>query len=319
MSIIIFKIAALLGVIAIGSALKSFRLLPTPTLAPLNKIIIDIFLPAMIFSRLLATTTWPTIAENFYLPLVAALLFGGSLFISLLLARQFARPSRIRSTMFLAATANWIYLPYPVMEALYGETGEQIVLLLNVGALCTIWTLGLGLLTSGHSIKTGAFTILRAPGVWATVSALLLICFSSDSPASLQNSSLFSVFLEITGYLGQLTIPLSLLVMGANLAEQFNLKNLLYRDSILASAVRLIVIPWIAFSIIRIFESYGFVMPEPSKVTVLLISCMPTAVNAGMLVERYTSDKKLGCDTVLLTSLAVLITLPINMWFFSWL
>ena len=171
LSIIVFKISALLGVIGVGALLKKYKMLPENVLAPLNKVIVDIFLPAMIFSRLIITTPWEKVEQHIHLPLIAIALFGGSLFVALFISKLFASKEQTRPVMFLAATANWIYLPYPVMAALYGKVGEQIVLLLNVGALCTIWTLGLGMLTSTHSFKTSApnFShVSSSPGLFAS-------------------------------------------------------------------------------------------------------------------------------------------------------
>jgi len=60
----------------------------------------------------------------------------------LLVAPFFCRAEQKNTFVFLAAIPNWIFLPLPIVEAMYGDAGVRTLLLGNVGAQLMLWSFG---------------------------------------------------------------------------------------------------------------------------------------------------------------------------------
>ena len=79
-------------------------------------------------------------------PLLCGLLIFIAYFAGLLLAPVFSGKAQRNTFIFLTAIPNWIFLPLPIVQALYGDTGVRTVLLCNVGAQLVLWSFGVWIL-----------------------------------------------------------------------------------------------------------------------------------------------------------------------------
>ena len=118
--------------------------------------------------------------------------------------------------MFLAATDNWIYLPLPIVQALYGAPGVGALLLINVGAQIVLWTVEVATLRGGRIDREAALALATNPGLLATaggIGAALYVPHHVAMPLANVGGAVF----DGVSLLGSLTTPLSLLVTGAQL------------------------------------------------------------------------------------------------------
>jgi len=294
-----------------------FGYLRKDILPKLSKLVVDILLPALIFTRLTTTTSWENIVSNYRLCLIAVAMISLSLAFSYVTAKIWRIKINAIPIVFLSSMSNWIYLPLPILTSIYGEQGTQIVLLFNLGALVTIWSLGIVLLQGSVSAKTICITLVKTPGIWATCLSVFFIWIYRNQQVDFSHAFLY----EILEYLGAITIPMTLLVTGANLLANLDIKtalsSLISKQNLFIQSQKLIVLPWITYAVLKIFENFGYSLEPAQSYSLVLIASMPIAINAGLLVDRYTNESKMAYENVLFSTILVLITLPLNIFFFT--
>jgi predicted permease len=112
--------------------------------------------------------------------------------------------------------------------------------------------------------------------------------------------------------LGDLTIPLSLLVTGAQLrdAARTERADLLPLAGVVAG--RLFVAPAAVLILLKVGATLlGLPLTGADFITIAIIATMPVAVSCTMFVERFGGDRKLTATGIFYTTLLSLVTVPL--------
>ncbi|GDX83892.1 hypothetical protein LBMAG42_57030 [Deltaproteobacteria bacterium] len=200
------EIAVLALIVAAGAV--GLRRVSAEALNTLSRSVVDVALPALVFSQLLATTTAADLQRDALVPVLGFALLAVAALVGLLAAPLTPEPVRPTVT-FLVAVPNWLYLPLPVAAAAWGAEGSRYVLLVNVGALLFIWGVGPRILRRPGS----SWHILLNPGLLATGAAVCAIL-----PRA-QIGLVGEVVLGACSAVGATAVPLGLLLTGAQLAQ----------------------------------------------------------------------------------------------------
>jgi predicted permease len=291
------EIAVLLLVAAVGFALRRGGWLDGAMTARLGRICVDVAMPALMFSQLVATTDAATLRGAATVPLwgVAMLAVGW--------AAGFGAKATLgvpATVVFLAGLPNWVYLPLPIAKATWGDEGVRTILLVNVGAMPALWTAGAMILGGGPSLKG-----LLTPGFVASVAAITLILADQPLPGGLAGEAV-SVVGQTVALVGSLAVPLTLLLTGAEV-EGLRWPG---RDLLVAIALRLVVAPALAVGLLVGAASLGFGPTGPTALALALVAAMPVAVSAGPFSARFGGDGALGAEAVLWTTPLSLLTVP---------
>ena len=117
---------------------------------------------------------------------------------------------------------------------------------------------------------------------------------------------------NILSMIGNVTIPLSMIFLGVQLA-QGNFREMAgTRKNFVVVVLRLAVIPAVVFLICSLIGFY------PMVTTILTLTAgMPVAVTAPILAEEYGRNTKLASQCVFLTTLFSLVSLPVLLWFLA--
>jgi len=115
--------------------------------------------------------------------------------------------------------------------------------------------------------------------------------------------------------LGSLTIPLSLLIIGAQLGELTLADHAPTRQLFVVILSRLVLAPMITIAIVLSVERlFGVIIPDVPRVTGYLIACMPVAVTCSIFIGRFGGDVLLGARTIFYSMLCSLLTVPL--WYY---
>lgn len=248
------------------------------------------------------------LAEQGGILLLGAVLMAVALVAGALGTRRLAAPLR-RTAWLAAAMPNWIFLPLPVAALLHGSIGIATVLLVNVAAQFYLWTMSVGILRGFRATARSGGVHLLNPGLLATLVGASLALLWPEFRAQLDAPDVIGHVLRLIEAAGTLTIPLSMLVTGSQLgAIPFNWKATDALRRVLWA--RLALTP--AWSLALLWVS-SLRFPLASEVwrTAVLIAAMPTAVSCGVLVERFGGDRTLIGQSILVTTLASLATVPL--------
>ncbi|EKO3436930.1 AEC family transporter [Vibrio fluvialis] len=276
---ILFPVMALVCVgYAIGRWLK-------PDFRPINRINMDTFLPALVFSSL---ATMPL--DTAQLPLIyaslIAVLIPGILMIPICKLGGWNFKAWAPLHMF----RNSGNLAIPLFTYTFGETALSSAVLLFVVSACLHISLGLALLSKGGSFRQ----IFTAPVFIATVVAMLF---------NLSGTPVWKPLYEATALLGQAAVPVMLLSLGSQMT---NIRLAGLRVGLISTAQSLTT-GAVAFALIYFFIP----LPTMQLQMMVLFTMLPPAVMNYLFAERFHIEPTNVASMVLFGNFLCLFTLPL--------
>jgi predicted permease len=305
-------------VILVGWSARRRAYLSSETTGALARFVVDLTIPAMVFTQMWRTATPERLATNWFVPLLGAGIIDFGWLIGAASTPLFARDNR-PTFVFLIAVSNWIYLPLPIAQALFGDEGAAAVLLFNVGAQLMLWTLGVWTLTGGKGEGSGARNLLTNSGLIATALGIAAAWtlpgwgLLEMLPAAQVGGPLVApkVLIDALAMVGSLTIPLSLVVTGAQLGG-LDLTDHRPTPALLgAVGMRLLAVPLAFAAVLWGLSRLGLHLPTIPLMVGFIIAAMPSAVNCSIFAERFGGDTSLAARSIFYGTLLSIGTVPL--------
>ena len=193
--------------------------------------------------------------------------------------------------------ANTGFVGMPIMYSLFGNAGLLLAAIYNLIYNVFFYTYGVHLL-SGR--KPSVSEYLNAVSI-ASVFAIALFVIPWRAPAAVVTA---------IDLVGNMTFPLSMIIMGSTLST-IDVKKL-FSDgkSYLICFLRLILFPALMTGAMILVK--GFVPVQPATlITLILMTALPSGTMSVIYSERYDCAPKFCARTVSLTLLFMVITLPV--------
>ncbi|QHN07656.1 AEC family transporter [Methanothermobacter sp. THM-2] len=287
-------VLSILILVLTGHALKLGGMLREEDASSLNRIVINLAIPSLIFTSLYRADL-SGIADLFLIPLVCITTGALSGTIASLWARRRGMDSRKTWGIIVAAAMmNSGFLGYPVTEGIFGSEGLLRAIFYDTGT--TVMFTSLGLILSFISGAEGTAVVKRAvtfPPLWAFI---LGVTFNlMGLPVGIAGT--------VLGYLAGAAVPLIMISLGLSLNFRFLRDSL--ADATFVSALRLIVSPLIAAFIVYLLSFKGL----DFSVTVLEAS-MPSAMLAAVLAIENDLDVDLVSSCIFMSTILGLVSLP---------
>ncbi|MDQ5929081.1 MAG: malate permease [Bacteroidota bacterium] len=269
--------------LALGLLLQNIKKFPTVAAYKLlNKLVVTFCLPAIVL---------------YYIPKIHwtnALLYPiGSAWISFIvsfalfyfLGKKWGWPKKIIGCLVLTTgLANTSFLGYPIISALYGESGLKMAILVDQpGTIVVLSTLGILVATffSKDDLKPSQMLVKMAkfPPFVSFIIACLLNYFSIELKPEL---------LSILKIFGSIMAPLALTSVGLQL--RFERKSKHWRFLALGLLYKLILIPGF------IYVLYVVVLGQKSAVmpVILMETAMASNITASILAATYGLKPRLA-------------------------
>ncbi|MGN0169886.1 MAG: AEC family transporter [Lachnospiraceae bacterium] len=195
---------------------------------------------------------------------------------------------------------NNTFMGFPVVQALLGEEAIFYTTIIHFGFNMMFYAVGLALIQKDANADSGEkfhFKSLINPGSIAGILVIILFFGRIGLP---------QLVAEPLSFIGGLTMPLSMLIIGANMS-QYKLKEVFGdKKMYLLSVMRLIIVPLLIWMVMQpiIHDQYLI------KVTVITFA-MPVASLVAMGTAPYEKQGKTGAVAVAFTTLCSLITIPL--------
>ncbi len=199
---------------------------------------------------------------------------------------------------YATMVSNAGFLGMPIAQAVFGDIGLLYASVFLIPQRIFMWSSGITLFTQGKQSNV-IKQVLTHPCIIAIYIGLILMILRSFHiflPASLSDT---------ISLIGQCSTALSMFIIGGILS-QVDMKTVFDPESVLYSLSRLIIIPFIIFCILRVFNFNGI----PANLCVLL-SAMPAASTTTILAQKYGGNALFASKLVFVSTLFSLITLPI--------
>jgi predicted permease len=192
------------------------------------------------------------------------------------------------------------FMGFPLALAVFGEKGLFLMIIAN--AVFTLYTYSVGVLMlisgKGERLTPGAvFRSIVSIPVVSSIIGLVIFAFGIPLP------TLLADFLETVG---NITIPLSMIIIGIQLAESRVREVLNNRHIYETIVLRLVVVPAALFAVFMWLPVNPFVL-----CVVIFAMSMPTAAVTPVLSEIHGVNAKLAAQTVFITTLLSMLTIPV--------
>ena len=300
MNAIAVTILSIILMIGLGYFLKRIDFLQEEYINSLNKIVMNILLPCMIFSALF-TADLSLLPKLGILPFVILLSSFLSGLISFIFLKKLGYDDKkIWSVLVTIMIANTAFMGYPVNLGIFGHDGFLRAIFCDIATMTTFLILSFVLvLKFGGTIKKAVKKIALFPPLWAIILGLLL---------NVSGIEIGPVLDKTINYLADGTIPLIMLSLGLSI----NLSGLSRSKMmvIFTSIMKLIVFPVFAFIIVSLLGLVDL------QFTVSVVeAAMPSGMLSLVLAITYNLDYELTSDCILINTVISLITLPLIIMF----
>mgnify|MGYP001569791771 CR=1 FL=1 len=288
---------------AIGFFIVRRHIVTDAGLKTLSDLVIGLFLPFFMFSEITKRFSFDLYPDWWVLPILSFLVTGVG-YLCGLLAMPLDKKLSFYRGEFLGITSfqNSGYLPLPLVATLLPKEMAQemyiLIFLFLLGFNMVIFSLGIMLLSPKQSKKFDLRHIFNGP-VIATLLALLLVALKIGQhlPKAVANP------IEI---LGRCAIPLSILVVGGNLAV-LQCKIVSYvRPMIYGLVIKLALLPLIFIAFVY------FVHPKPLVGLLLVLqAAMPPAALLSVISRAQKSEECLISQAIFYGHILSILTIPL--------
>ena len=277
----------------VGVIIVKTRLLQKEGRSSLIGILINITLPCMILHSFEQDVGIQELIAAGQAMIISACCCVASYLIGVVIWRR--KPAEKRAVLeFATMFSNQGNAGLPIIQLVFGSQGVFYTSFLLIPVRVLMWTLGVSLFVKQEG-KARWRTLLVNPSLLVVFAGLFILLTPFKLP---------QVFSTAITNIGNMTGPLSMMLIGASLADM-NLREALDRDAFLLSAVRLLGLPVLAMLILRALP----VEPMIWQVQAVLIA-MPAASNTAILAEMYGRDHSFAAKCVFITTILSLITVP---------
>jgi len=279
----------------------------------LSLVMINVFYPCLIISKLLDNFTWESLLQNWVMPAGTVFILTTGWVIGLLtlpLLKKHPENTR-RCYHFVCMMNNYSFLPILMAASLWGEKAVALIILSALGSELCVWTLGIKAIT-GQKFGFGFFRQLVSLPMIALLTSFALLairakcvqsnCIPADNTLT---DELFKNLLTACRMAGAATIPASAIICGARIA-MIHPHRLCSPLILGASVLRLVVVPAICIAVLLMLP-----LEMETRRVLILIATMPVAMASVTLAEAYKSDADFSASAILLTHLLCLITVPL--------
>jgi predicted permease len=301
-------IETLVVLIMLGSLLKTFGIMSAEIAPVINRLVMTVTLPALVFKSIRSTSDRVFTLETLKIPLVAILVILGCAGLGYLVAHYLLRLDRKRTGAFLLSVmfGSTAFVGYPLFENLIkaGVVDQRVlvhhVFYSELGILVPLVTVGL--IVASYFGEGQKFTwndLLAIPRSAPFIAMLLGLLFYKDTLPAVVDSAV-GVLAQSTSFLMMFSLGLTIVWRDLTTFWQAN---------VLAGLVRLVAGPLLALLLVRMLG-----MDQSMSQAVIIDAAMPAILLSLVYAAQFKLDAKFASTLVFTNFIMALPTLFIVLW-----
>ncbi len=290
------------GLIFAGFVCRRRGLLGPTAASELNRFVVWLALPALLFDSM-AHTTWQQLDQPSFIgtfALACAGVFVLILVVRLLSSRHLADAS---VDAIAAAYPNTGYIGFPLCMIVFGTASLTPTTIATILVACVLFSIAIVLIEvalqterAPHRLGMKVIgSLVRNPLIVSPIVGAMMAVAHVTMPAGAQT------FLKL---LGGAASPCALVSLGLFLAEKRPAGERSH-DALLLSAVKLVLQPAVAWWL----AARVFALPVTLVQMAVMLAALPTGTGPYMLAEFYRREAHITSRTILLSTLGSLVTL----------
>ena len=292
------SLIALAICLAAGFFCRKKRMLNEVHSSGMSTLLTRITMPCMVFMSFMRPFSRELLMESISTVVITGVIFIIAGFAGLWLAKLMkATPGERQNWQFGIAYPNVGFMGIPIVLAVFGTDG-LIYAAMTQAAFCILaFTVGVRMYDDapkGFKLKE---LLVRSPAVPATAIGFVFFLTGFRLPWAIESG---------IDLIGGVTTPLSMIIIGAALAQQ-SLKDSFTDVRLLPPVgLKLVVIPIISLLILRLF------IPNPLMLSVIVtLMAMPPAAATAIFAEEFKADSLTAAKFVVVCTMLCLITVPL--------
>lgn len=278
-----------------GALLSRFKQLE---IKPLLTLVLYYLTPVLIFNTLMKAEVSH---QDIYSTLAYSLL---SLLLLWAIANGFGKlfklpPSDIAGLTLISAFTNSVNYGIPLILLAFGQIGLDKASVYIVLQMIIVNTVGIYFAARSHfNMKNAIKSVFSLPAIYAALLALLFRILHLSLPSGIESG---------VTMIAEAYSPVVLAILGAQMMNVQNekLDRTTQTTFWTGMGIRLIVAPLIALFCLNLLNIDGI-----SHSVLLVLACMPVAVNAGILAQKFNASPKIVTKCILWTTLLSFFVLP---------
>ena len=301
MSALIETLIIFLIIIIIGYILGVKKVVKPTLKDDLGYVLLRVTLPAMLMNAIVQPYNEELIKRG---ALVFALMiagFGVCCLVGYLFMKMFNIEPKIQGIWLLGSTfPNIGYMGFPVISAMFGAGGLFLASIANVAFNLIMYSFGILMVSKGQGKAKFNWKVIFLNNVMISIFLALILYFTRIELSGIVRGTLSS--------LGDMTGPLSMLVIGLKLSE-FPLKEIFNnRTQYQMSFVRLIAAPIVMVLLLKLLPLEGY---KQTIQILAILNAMPVAGNTTIMANEYGGDEEFAAKSTTLSSILCLVTMPL--------
>lgn len=222
-----------------------------------------------------------------------------------LVTKIFRVPENLRGTyMSMMMFANCQFMGFPVIRALFGESSIFYSSIFNMPFNILYYSIALNLFKKDAAVDSGKMEKEKVhpkdflnTGIIASVAALVIY---------FANLKLPDLFYECIGFVGDITTPLSMIIIGSSLAAASFADIKSEKGIWWVLPMRLAVLPFLTWCYMHLFTS------DATLIGICTVTMgMPVASMVAMGAGRYERQGKCASICVAVSTICSIVTIPI--------
>lgn len=297
------KVINLFFIMIIGVILRKRKIIDEHSTSALSSILVNVTNPFLILCAFQKEYTPTLVRMGFAVLGLSVIMHLLSAFIGNLVFRFEKNTDRRKIFSFAMTFSNCGFLGYPVLMTLCSSLGDENGLF--YGVFFTLffhifcWSYGVILMNDGKSLSTRVLCkkIFSNPCFVSVILGFVMYMLQIKLPPFIS---------EGMAYIGDMTFPLSMLIVGSLFC---NLKiSELFKDK---SVYLFLALKQIAFPAVMIFVCKLVGLPLMLAYILIAMCSMPAASNTAIMADYYGADKTFAAKCVSLSTAVSVITIPL--------
>ena len=306
MLLIFSKVLVVFIYIGVGFIANRLKVLPEESVKHFISLVMGITVPCLVISSITGQDINGDMYRNTILTLVltTVVLIVTAVVTTFVSDRIFPwKDQQDRNVLAAAMTGcNAGFMGLPIASAVFGELVFYYLVIQNIANNLYLFVMSLAQLHHRESEKSSKslsekLKPLVNPTSVATIVSLIMLFAGIHLP---------EYAMDIVTTLGDITIPLSMILVGVQLGGADFKKLIADKALLITSVMKLIAVPALALLILAPMPADPVV-----KLTVLLGMCFPSAVIGVAVAAQENKNYQLMAEAVAITTLLSVITLPV--------
>ena len=297
--VLIETMVVLFVIMLIGYILNKLGILRAESNDVLSELIVKVTGPVLVVSSVCSTNEMTDKNQIIKIFFIGILLYVVLIAFSQIVIKLFCANDESKNIYSLMLVfTNTSFVGYPVLRALYGDYAIFASAILHMPFNVLIYSYGVYMIQNkGDSKRKFRIEDVLNVGVIAAIIALVIFLLGIEVPQTIQ---------KILSMIGDITIPLSMMLIGSSLAL-IPIKYVFSNIKIyIVSFIKLIIMPLIAYFIANLFTTDSFIIAQLTIATAL-----PAGSMIVMLTTQYKGNVKAASIGVFITTVLSVVTIPL--------